>query len=128
MPLNKDEILNSNDRKIESLNVPEWGGDVCIRTLKGSERDAWEASLKVKDGGPTNLVNARARLAALVLCDEHGIRLFSDNEVGSLGEKSAKALTRVWEAALALNGIGDEAVKELEKNSGMTLGGDSSSD
>ena len=126
MPLDKNAILNADDRRIEPLNVPEWGGQVFVRTLKASERDAWEISLS-KDGKNIDRRNARAKFASLVLCDEKGVRLFSDAEVGALGEKSAAALTRVWDAGTRLNGIGEETVQELEKNSGATIGDGSSS-
>lgn len=124
--LDKNAILNSDDRLIEALDIPEWGGTVHIRTLKASERDAWEISLTSKDGKTLDRSNARAKFAALVLCDEKGVRLFNSAEAGALGEKSSSALNRVWDAGTKLNGIGEETVAELEKNSGATIGEGSS--
>ena len=124
--LDKNAILNSDDRRVEAVEVPEWGGPAYVRTLKGSERDAWEISLTSKDGKTIDRRNARAKFASLVLCDAQGVRLFTEAEAGALGEKSSAALNRIWDAGTRINGIGDEAVAELEKNSGATIGDGSS--
>lgn len=117
MPLTKDQILSADDLSTESVSVPEWGGDVLIRCLTGSERDSFEAALDSlkKSGRP--LHNIRARLAAMSIVDEQGNRLFSDAEIDALGKKSSSALNRVFEAATKLSRFSEESVKELEKNS-----------
>ena len=45
MTLTKDQILEANDLQSESVTVPEWGGDVLVRTMTGADRDAFEASM-----------------------------------------------------------------------------------
>ena len=37
--LSKDDILGVEDLSTEDVEVPEWGGMVTLRELKGSERD-----------------------------------------------------------------------------------------
>jgi len=113
--LSAKDILNCSDETLEKITVPEWGGDVYIRTLTGSERDGWE--LYYQDQlSKTNNVNVRAKLAGLTLCDETGKRLFSDGQLAQLGAKSGKALDRVYSAAIALNKISEDEIKALEKN------------
>ena len=105
--LSKDAILAAEDLPRETVSVPEWGGQVLVRTMSGTDRDAFEASLLAKDG---RMENVRARLVALTLCDAQGDRLFNDSEIAALGRKSARALDRVFSVAQRLNGIGaDEA-------------------
>ena len=109
--LTRDQILMCDDLPREIIQVPEWGGEVQVRTMTGADRDAFEASLINKDnqsGG--RLENVRARLVSLALCDESGVRLFNDADVISLGQKSAKALDRVFTVAQRLNGIGADQV------------------
>ena len=109
--LTRDQILMCDDLPREIIQVPEWGGEVQVRTMTGADRDAFEASLINKDnqsGG--RLENVRARLVSLALCDESGGRLFNDADVISLGQKSAKALDRVFTVAQRLNGIGADQV------------------
>ena len=56
--------------------------------------------------------------------DEKGEPIFSESDIVLLGKKSADALDKVVNVASDLNGIGEEAIKELEKNSdsGLTSG------
>ena len=110
--LNKENILAANDLPLECLTIPEWGGDVMVRTMTGADRDAFEASLMGKEG---RMENVRARLVSLTLCDANGVRLFTDAEVAALGNKSAKALDRVFTIAQRINGIGTDAVDTAKK-------------
>ncbi len=110
--LSKDAILAADDLPRETVNVPEWGGEVLVRTMSGTDRDAFEASLLEKDG---RMENVRARLVALTLCDLQGDRLFNDSEIAALGRKSARALDRVFSVAQRLNGIGVEQVDAAKK-------------
>lgn len=110
--LSKDAILAADDLPRETVNVPEWGGEVLVRTMSGTDRDAFEASLLEKDG---RMENVRARLVALTLCDAQGDRLFNDSEIAALGRKSARALDRVFSVAQRLNGIGEEQVDAAKK-------------
>ena len=81
--------------------------------MTGTERDAFEET--IFKGGGSN-IGTRARLAALTIIDEKGQRLFTDEDVQVLGEKSASALDRVYTVAIRLNGFTDQDVKDLEKN------------
>ena len=119
--LTKEAILAADDLPRERVTVPEWGGDVFVRTMTGTERDAFEASLigtdSAKDSGKVGrLDNVRARLVSLALCSESGERLFDDAEIVALGKKSARALDRVFGVAQRLNGIGTEQVDVAKKD------------
>jgi hypothetical protein len=114
--LSKEAILGADDRETVDVEVPEWGGTVRVRALSGKERDAYEVSLAgVRPDGTAraNLVNVRARLVALTVVDEAGDRMFTDADAAALGDKSAVAMQRVFEAAQKLSGLTDEDVEEL---------------
>ena len=113
--LKREDILEVKDIEIEEVEVPEWGGTVCVKGMSGLERDAFEASIVQAKGKGTkvNMENIRAKLAAQTLCDEQGERLFTDVDVKLLGKKSAVALQRVFVVAQKLSGIGDADVNEL---------------
>lgn len=113
--LGKNLILSAVDLKSEDVPVPEWGGDVRVRSLTGAERDAFDTSLLGKDG-KRNLGNIRARLLALTIVDENGDRVFSDDDADQLGAKSAGVLERLFEVAQRLNGMGAAAEEEIAKN------------
>lgn len=116
--LTRDEILTANDKRSERVDVPEWGGEVIVRSLSGTERDAFEASITERRGRrvDVNLENLRARLVALCVVDEAGQTLFYPSDVALLGEKSASALQRVFNTAQRINGFSDQDVEELTKN------------
>jgi hypothetical protein len=119
--LTKDDILAAEDRATEVVDVPEWGGAVTIRALSGTERDRFETESvsygRTNQGGlqisgvQTN--NVRARLVALSVIDADGKRMFSDKDVLALGDKSAAALNRVFEAAQRLSRISQRDVEVL---------------
>ena len=128
--LTRDQILQANDIITETVSVPEWGGEVLVRGLSGSQRDAFEdATLEQKGKSRrVNLANVRARLCAISIVDETGKRMFTDEDVRALGRKSAAALDRVFSAAQRLSGLSDEDVEELAKNSDGGQSEDSGSD
>lgn len=127
--LGRDAILAASDAVTEDVDVPEWGGTVRVLGLTGKERDEFEESMLVKRGKrrDVSLVNARAKLVSLAVVDEDGKRIFSDVDVAELGNKSAAALTRVYEVAARLSGLSDEDVDELEGNFGAAPSGASTS-
>ena len=130
--LTKEAILNADDIKTEVVPVPEWGGKVMIRALTGKERDSFESSMVQMKGKTREMKfdNLRARLVVLsiVFPNEPTRRMFNELEIGALGNKSAAALDRVFDAAQRLSGLRKEDVEELIKNSEITQSEDSGSD
>jgi hypothetical protein len=116
--LTREAILAATDLPKELIDVPEWGGSVWVRGLTGAERDRFENSVIEQKGRDRslNLRNVRAKLCALCMVDEEGKRLFADSDIQALGQKSAAALSRVFDAAQRLSGLTREDVKELAEN------------
>jgi hypothetical protein len=113
--LGRNDVLKADDLSRELVAVPEWGGEVWVRSMNGAERDKFEASIVQQRGNnrELNMANIRAKLAAMSICDENGKRLFGDEDIQALGQKSAAALQRVFTAAQRLSGIGEDATAEL---------------
>lgn len=130
------DILAAQDLRTEEVAVPEWGigAVVFVRGLTGQERDEWENAIlkrRIDDDGTyhmeANFTNTRATLLVRALVDEQGNRLFDGSEaVGKLGKKSAAVLDRLFGVAQRLSRLSTADVKELEKNSGGTVSGGSS--
>lgn len=120
--LSKDAILSAQDLETRDVTVPEWGGVVRVKGLTAAERDAFESEIVQRNGRNVtqNLRNIRARLVAMSVINEDGARVFGFRDIEALGEKSAKALDRVFSAAQELSGLRDEDVDELAKNSPAT--------
>ena len=113
--LTRDDILEAKDIKIELVPTPGWGGEVYVKGLNGAERDKFEGSLVILRGKDKqmNMTNIRAKLASMSICDEKGKRLFNENDVQALSQKSASELQRMFVVAQRLSGISDEDVEEL---------------
>ena len=92
--LTRDQILNAKDRTTEEVDVPEWGGKVCVSVMSGHARDKWESSL----------------------LDDKGNLLFTEKDIAALGKKSAAALTRVVAVARRLNRLGTQGLEEALGN------------
>ena len=114
-----EDIWAVDDLKVVDLDVPEWGKKVWLRTLKGQERDAFEAQMSTLPDGSDgkNMQNFRARLAARVLCNADGVRLFKDADAPRLGTKSGAALSRIFDKACDHNHLLKKDVEELVGNS-----------
>lgn len=125
--LNRDDILKVKDLKVEKVQA--WGGTVHVRGMTGAERDKFEAGIIQMRGKEQslNLQNVRAKLCVLTLCDADGTRLFEDNEMALLAEKSAVELQKVFAVAQRLSGITQEDVDELAEGLKESPFGDSAS-
>ena len=117
--LSKEQILAAEDLSTETIHVPEWGGDVVIKELTGAQKDAFEQTTFTRNGKnyEVNLTDMRARLCAISIVGEDGSRMFCDREIKALGGKSAKALDRVFSACQRLNGMTNDEIDEMSKNS-----------
>jgi len=130
----RDQILAAQDTNKEAVAVPEWGfaEGLFIKTLSAKDRDLWETSMvsidaKRREVRRVNLGNMRARLVVLTLVDAEGKRIFADSDVDQLGEKSAAVIGRLFDVAQRVNGLSEEEVKALEKNSVSSPDADSAS-
>ena len=112
--LNKAAILAANDKKMVEIEVSEWGGIVKVRVMSGTERDRFEAEFV---GGNKSVDMVRAKLVAKCLCDEDGNRLFTEQEIPALGEKSASVLDKLFTACMKLNRFTKDDVEDLAGNS-----------
>lgn len=132
--LTKDAILSADDTQMELVEVPEWGGSVWIRGLTGADRDMFEESMlsqrKKGQKREVNFVNFRAKLVtrAVVTGPEIDAPLmFSPEDIKALGNKSGRALQRVFKVAQDLSGLSADDVDELTEELGEDESADSGS-
>jgi hypothetical protein len=122
LPLLEDAaaVLDLADLQDELVDVPEWSVRLRVRSLTGTERDAFEASLLETRGRSreVNLRNMRAKLVAQSVRKVDDSRVFSDAQVEALGRKNAAALQRVFRVAQRLSGLAEDEVEELTRELG----------
>jgi len=98
---------------------------VWVRMLSGKERDAFDD--ETQKLGKAKLHNARARLAVLLVCDEEGSRIFTDEDADTLGDHCCLYLDRIFEIGGSLNGLYQRDLDESVKNSDSGPSDDSGS-
>ena len=108
MPLTRVDILKARPRVVESVPIPEWGGDVLVQSLTPSEAAKFEARLLDREGEiiPHMLMTYNERLCILTLVDEHGQPELKDSDLPTLKEENnAAAVRRVADKACELAGL-----------------------
>jgi hypothetical protein len=135
--LSREAILAAPDLAREEVDCPEWGGKVLVRELTAQERLdlglELARALDVRPGTSEDDAAARAqaaiprlsgsllaRIAALGIIDEHGVRVFPDDQIAALGGKGYAPVNRCAEAILRLSAMTKESVAELGKDSTAT--------
>jgi hypothetical protein len=113
--LNRDSILQAQDLKTVDEPIPEWGGDIRLRILTAAERFAINTAATV-DGKFDPAVFQTVLIEAAAV-NEDGTPMFQPGDAAALRGKSAPAISRAFEAAAKLNGLGNAAVDAAEKNS-----------
>jgi hypothetical protein len=117
--LTRDQILGADDRTRETVSVTEWGGDVIVSVMIGTERDEFDIEVSgiAKQDRALFLRNARARLLVRCLVDAQGKRLFTTEDVEGLGLRNSAVLERLALIAQRLNYMTDEAMEDLKGKS-----------
>lgn len=117
----REQILAAQDLPSKAVAVPEWGLEVFVRTMTGTERDQYEQEIIAahRPDGKFNVVDVRARLVVFCAVDAEGKRVFTNEDIGAVGGKNALALDRVFAVASELNGIGQKEIDELGKASAV---------
>lgn len=113
--LSKTAILTAEDLKHEDVQVAEWGGEVRVRSMTGTQRSAFGDSLVGADG-KSDTRDFRLKLIVACAVDENGEPLFTVDDLDALSAKSGAALERVFNAASRLNGVGVDGVEAAKGN------------
>ena len=110
MLLNREQILGVDDLRTLIVNVPEWGGDIKLRTMSIAAQLEYE---KIKDNG-----EQRELLLGLLcesIVDEDNKPLFNKDDLDALSKKSTTVLCRLFNQALDLNI--PPKIEDIAKNS-----------
>ena len=119
----RERINAANDLRREQVEIPQWGitkeDEVYVRTLTGTEKDAFESeNFKLKDGDTTfNRQNFRARLVGRCLVDKNNARIFNDQQLAELGARSSEVLDGLSNKIGKLSAMSRKDQEDLLKNS-----------
>lgn len=111
----KEQIQQADDRGSETVEVPEWGVTLELRSPSVAERSALIAAMARMDGEQPTADDFTRSYVLLVIATAHdpetGERVFDDDDAGWLSEKSGAVLNGVWEAAQRVAGLDLKAVE-----------------
>lgn len=107
------EILAKDDRQFEVVNVPEWGVDLRVYAMTTRDKTRIEKLFASEDGVPDNVF---AQIVQMCVCDESGVRVFTEKDVDLLQDKSSCAISRLYKAAMKLSRFNESDEALAEKN------------
>lgn len=110
----KDKLLGAKP-PTEPVYLEALGETVLVRGMTGVERDAFEWSCFEGKGKKRDfsMRNLRAKMVAYCCVDEHGRRLFSDEDAAQLGDTRADVIDRLFGVAQRLSGMREADIDEL---------------
>ena len=115
--LTRDQIAARMRPSVRRVESKELGGAIYLRELTAGERDRFQASCFVDNGAgrKPNLIDANARLVAMVWVDADGAPLgYSAEEIARM---RGDLVGRIADLAVEMNGLGARAVEDARGNS-----------
>ena len=120
--LNAQEIEQAQDIPFEDVDVPEWGGWERVLGLNGeAAQDYVNKLVTIGENGQVKNINSATMMIDLLSLsladDQNNLQFNSEKGKQILRRKSAAVLTRLFEVAQRLSGIGPQAEASALKNS-----------
>lgn len=112
--LTKEQIAAADDIEERTVNVPQWGGEIRVRSLSLEQISDIRAHA-VKTVRGKEEIDAKLQMAGL-LCEGIVEPEYDFEEAKRLMKKSAAATSIVVQAINELSGLLPEAVDEAEKS------------
>ena len=115
--LDRAAILAAKDFTVKTVQTPEWGGSIAIKSFDGATRS--ELIKPAKDGGgvPDDWME---QIIVASACDKDGNPLFTPEDLPALRKKNAVVLERIFTAAIELNGLSSDTVEKEKGESTPT--------
>lgn len=99
-------------RKPLKVQVDGLSEPLYVRVMTVGERDAWEIqALQSRSGKVPD--DFRSKYLALTLCDEHGVRLFKDDEWPEIASMDAGIVSNLFDVASKHNKLSEADITEL---------------
>lgn len=113
MLLNKQQIKAVDDLPSIEVEMPEWGGNIKIKTMSAKHRIEFE---KLNKDAKTEL-ETMINLIMFSCVNEDNTLLFDRNDFEFLSNKSAKSLMKLFEEAVNMSTLSEKKLEEKAKNS-----------
>lgn len=122
----RERILAAKGLHTETMEIPEWGETITIRSLTVAQREAIDTlvSEAKKSGQP---ISVFALIVGFSILDEDGRRVFSNEDIRLFDDHNSGPFERIWDWHAKHSGIGGKALETAVKNSGSGQNGATSS-
>jgi hypothetical protein len=112
----KDQILSSDDRATEVVDVPEWGVKIALIAPSVAVRSKLIGDNSSDDDSFDITKLHVGMLIATAHDPDTGATLFDASDAEALGAKSAGVVQRLFEAAMRVSGLSADTETELGKD------------
>lgn len=106
----RDRILASNDIESSTIHVPQWDLDIELRTLSAADRAKLIASCMTAEGTVDVQKMYPSLIIACVYDPETKGRVFSEEDMDAIADKSASAIEFVAQKAMEMSGMKPDAI------------------
>jgi len=113
----RDRILAADDIGRTTVDVPQWGVQVEVRTMSAGKRSRMLQTCTLPDGTVDLDRLYPMLIIATVFDPADGERIFTEEDITLLQEKSASAIEFVAQKAMEMSGMTAKAVDEEGKDS-----------
>lgn len=119
----RDKILAvKNDTPTELVAIPEWDVTVLVKGFTLGAKDDFLGTVLDPKTKETNLKAFNSGILVGTAYDpETGEKLFTEEDIPVLKEKSASAIQRLVDVGARLSGLTDDAVEVAAKKSSSTI-------
>lgn len=113
----KDEILAQTELPKDTVNIPEWGGDVIVSTLGAYDGDVMQRDWKKLGRPDGDFAGFRAWTVAHTVFDESNKRVFDPvADFDALNAHRGDIIQRLFDKACELNRLTKSDQEALVKN------------
>lgn len=110
----RGKILAANDMTSETVEVPEWGVTVEVRSLTAKKRAAL-LNDAANNNGKVDLTKIYPDMVIACTFDpETGEQVFSEADRDEIGGKNGKAVERIADVAGRISGLNEAAEKAVK--------------
>lgn len=106
----RDRILSADDIGRTTIEVPEWGCELEVRTVTAGERSKMIRSALTDEGTLDTTTLFPMLIIGSCFDPETGEQVFEADDITALQGKSAAAVERVGQKAMEMSGMTSEAV------------------
>ena len=99
-----------------TVNVPEWGGDVIVRSLTSPERDEFDL-LVTEASEQKRYSKLMVKVIIMATIDDDGNQAFTDDDTDALLAQDRDLIERVFNEVRRVSRLLISDVDEAEKNS-----------